>query len=151
VRQSIFLLLCSVAVLTPLRGCGNPPDPAVLIEERQAGMRDLDTALETIKDQLGVAVVDKAAVMAQANQIEDLAGQIDAWFLVRDAGVASYTHSEAWSRPVAFSRESAKFADASSSLVAAAGANDRQKLLAAVAAVNASCNSCHAHFRFKPK
>ena len=150
-KYFFFLAAISTGAMLSLAGCSNAPDHAVLIEQRQAGMREIDAAFGTIHDEVGKPNFNRALVTVQAKTIATLSGRMDEWFQIPDDGVVTETAPRAWTHPEEFRKENEKFATASKNLAAAVGTNDQERLIAAVDALETSCATCHASFRIKSK
>jgi cytochrome c556 len=125
-------------------------DPQVVIEGRQANLRDLGAAFKAIRDELKKSAPSFPVIRQYAGQIDALAQQQHFWF-PRGSGPESEIETDAkpeiWTRTkefadaqLAFATEAARFRDI-------ARGNDLEAMKAQYRAVGKTCKGCHDAFR----
>ena len=125
-------------------------DPQVVIEGRQANLRDLGAAFKAITDELKKSAPSLAIIRQYAGQVDALAQQQRFWF-PRGSGPESEIETDA--KPEIWSRTK-EFADAQLALVTeaarlrdVAGGNDLEAIKSQQRAVAKTCKGCHEAFR----
>ena len=126
-----------------LHACAAPADPQVVVEERQADMRELDAAMSAIQ----APGADLTAIKVHAARVRAIADRLDGQFRIPDREATSGTSPDAWARPGAFAGEAASFRRAAASLQAAARAGNRVAVADAATELESRCASCHSAFR----
>jgi cytochrome c556 len=125
-------------------------DPQVVIEGRQANLRDLGAAFKAITDELKKSAPSLAIIRQYAGQVDALAQQQRFWF-PRGSGPESEIETDA--KPEIWSRTK-EFADAQLALVTeaarlrdVAGGSDLEAIKSQQRAVAKTCKGCHEAFR----
>ncbi len=141
------VLLGGIAVET---GHAEEMDPQVVIEGRQANLRDLGAAFKAISDELKKPAPALPVIRQYASQIDSLAQQQRFWF---PAGSGPESEIETEAKPEIWTRAK-EFADAQDALTSeaarlrqVAAASDIEAIKSQYRAVGKTCKACHNAFR----
>jgi cytochrome c556 len=124
--------------------------PAQLIQNRQAGYKQINVAFRAVLEQSRAGEPDLAAIRQHAAVIARLAPQVSGWFprgTGPETGVRTRAKAEIWTNPDAFRSSSVNLVVAARRLDAAARGNDIAAIRAAFQALGRTCSGCHDQFR----
>ena len=120
------------------------------VDARQHNLKDLGGAFKAVRDQTRKSQPDMTQVVQAAEQIEQLAADMQRWFpkgSEPSEDLETDAKAEIWSDPKGFQTVMAKFQQEAPKLLALAKANDVDGLKKQVGAVGASCKGCHDKYR----
>ncbi|HEY5758067.1 MAG TPA: cytochrome c [Steroidobacter sp.] len=125
-------------------------DPQVVIEGRQANLRDLGAAFKAITDELKKSAPSLAVIRQYAGQVDALAQQQRFWF-PRGSGPESEIETaakpEIWSRTKEFVDAQLALVTEAARLREVAGGSDLEAIKSQHRAVGKTCKGCHDAFR----
>jgi cytochrome c556 len=120
------------------------------VDARQHNLKDLGGAFKAVRDQARKPQPDMTQVQQAAEQIQQLAADMNAWFpkgsepgedIETDAKTAIWTDSKG------FASALAKFQQEAPKLLTLAKANDADGLKKQVTVVGGACKGCHDKYR----
>jgi cytochrome c556 len=120
------------------------------VDARQHNLKDLGGAFKAIRDQVRKSQPDMTQVQQAAEQIDQLAADMKAWFPKGSEpteDVETDAKAEIWSDPSGFAHVLAKFQQEVPKLLTLAKASDAAGLRKQVATVGAACKGCHDKYR----
>jgi cytochrome c556 len=124
--------------------------PAQLIQNRQAGYKQINAAFRAVLEQSRASEPDLAAIRQHSATIARLAPRVSGWFprgTGPETGVRTRAKAEIWTNPEAFRSASVNLVVAARRLDAAARGSDMAAIRAAFQALGRSCSGCHDQFR----
>jgi cytochrome c556 len=125
-------------------------DVVSVIQARQTHFKEIGKAAKAMAEQLKSPTPSVAVVQSSVKQIDVLAPQLPSWFPVGSgpmAGVKTQAEAEIWTKPDAFKRDAAAFADAAHKLDVVAAGGDLAAIRTQAQAMGQTCKTCHEAFR----
>jgi cytochrome c556 len=120
------------------------------VDARQHNLKDLGGAFKAVRDQVRKSQPDLIQVQQAAEQIDQLAADMKAWF-PKSSQPSEDVETDAkpaiWSDAQGFSAALAKFQQEAPKLLAFAKAKDTQSLKKQVTIVGGTCKGCHDTYR----
>jgi cytochrome c556 len=120
------------------------------IDARQHNLKDLGGAFKAVRDQLRKSDPDMTQVQQAAEQIQQLAADMNKWF-PKGSGpsedVETDAKAEIWNDPKGFATVLTKFQTEAPKLLTFAKAGDAAGLRKQVTAVGGACKGCHDTYR----
>jgi cytochrome c556 len=151
---AIAMTLISVAALALTTFCTAQADedfdPQIVIEGRQANLRDLGGAFKNISDELKKSQPVLAVVRQYARQIDDLAKQQKFWYphgSGPDSEIETAAKQEIWTQPKKFAEAQTAMTTAAASLLQVTAGNDVAAIRKQQQALGRTCKGCHDAFR----
>jgi cytochrome c556 len=136
--------------IATVAGHADEMDPQVVIEGRQANLRDLGAAFKAISDELKKPSPALPVIRQYAGQVDDLAHQQRFWF-PSGSGPESEIETEAkpeiWTRKKEFADAQLALINESARLRQVAAASDVDAIKLQYRAVSKTCKGCHEAFR----
>jgi cytochrome c556 len=120
------------------------------VDARQHNLKDLGGAFKAVRDQVRKPQPDMTQVQQAAEQIEQLAADMNSWFPKSSEpteDIETDAKAEIWSDPKGFTAALEKFQQEAPKLLAYAKANDATGLKKQVTAVGGACKGCHDKYR----
>jgi cytochrome c556 len=120
------------------------------IDARQHNLKDLGGAFKAVRDQVRKPQPDMTQVQQAAEQIEQLAADMKAWFpkgSEPSEDVETDAKAEIWNDPNGFANAMAKFQQEAPKLLTFAKAGDAAGLRKQVATLGGACKGCHDKYR----
>lgn len=125
-------------------------DPQVVIEGRQANLRDLGAAFKAIADELKKSAPALPVIRQYASQIDNLAQQQHFWFPPGsgpESEIETDAKPEIWTRTKEFADAQVALIDESARLRQLAAAGDIDAIKSQYRLVGKACKGCHDAFR----
>ena len=123
-----------------------------IVKERMELMKSIGKAMKSIRKMADeTAPLESAKVAGAAQEIADHGARIVALFPRGSAGRVSEASQKIWQDPAGFRRYADSMVTTADDLVAAAKANDREKIKSAYRALGRTCGNCHDDFRIKKR
>ncbi len=126
------------------------PDPKVVIETRQANLKDMGANFKTINDQTKAATPDMAAITAAADKIKGYSVDIGTWFPAGtgpETGIKTAALPKIWEDKATFEAAVAKVQLEASAMQTAAASGDIAQVKAQFPKTGGACKNCHDTFR----
>lgn len=120
------------------------------VDARRHSLKDLGGAFKAVRDQTRKSEPDMKQVQQAAEQIQQLAADMNKWFPKgSEPSEALETDAKAqiWSDPKGFANVMAKFQAEAPKLLAFAKAGDTNGLKKQVTVVGGTCKGCHDTYR----
>ena len=120
------------------------------VDARQHNLKDLGGAFKAVRDQTRKAQPDLMQVQQAAEQIQQLAEDMDRWFPKGSEpgeDVETDAKAEIWSDPKGFAAAQAKFQQEAPKLLTLAKAKNVDGLKKQVGVVGGTCKGCHDKYR----
>jgi cytochrome c556 len=120
------------------------------VDARQHNLKDLGGAFKAVRDQLRKPQPDMTQVQQAAEQIEQLAADMKAWFPKGSEpgeDVETDAKAEIWNDPKGFTNVLAKFQQEVPKLLTLSRAKDAGGLRKQVGVVGSACKGCHDKYR----
>jgi len=120
------------------------------VDARQHNLKDLGGAFKAVRDQTRKAQPDLMQVQQAAEQIQQLAEDMDRWFPKGSEpgeDVETDAKAEIWSDPKRFAAAQAKFQQEAPKLLTLAKAKNVDGLKKQVGVVGGTCKGCHDKYR----
>ncbi|KPP90291.1 cytochrome c [Erythrobacter sp. HL-111] len=145
------------AIAGTLAGCeGEGPEAdtelnSPAIGERQDNFEGIADSFKAIRGQLEQENPDFAAIQANAEDINQRAGNIEQHFVeetAREDGYDTEALAAIWAEPGEFTAARQKLSETSAALVEAAASGEAAAVGAAVKEMGGSCKNCHDVFRY---
>ena len=121
-----------------------------IIDERQAGFKDMGAAMKTLRDELKSDEPNTAAMTAAAEQMAALAAKIPAWFPAGsgpESGLDTDARDYIWTNKEKFDRITDEVISATKAMVPLTTGGDLSALKKQLLVVRDSCSSCHDSYR----
>ncbi len=125
-------------------------DPKIVIETRQANLKDMGANFKTISDQTKASKPDMAAITAAADKIKGYSVDIGTWFPAGagpETGVKTAALAKIWEDPATFAAAVAKLQLEASAMQTAAASGDIAQVKAQFPKTGGACKNCHEPFR----
>lgn len=125
-------------------------DPQVVIEGRQANLRDLGAAFKAISDELKKPAPALPVIRQYAGQIDSLAQQQRFWFPAGsgpESEIETEAKPEIWTRGKEFAHAQRALINEAARLRQVAAASDIEAIKSQYRAVGKTCKGCHNAFR----
>jgi cytochrome c556 len=131
---------------------GHVPDTPAghAVAARHQNFKQLGGAFKAIIDELKKAAPDKAALAANAQKMNTLAGQQASWFPKGsgpESGAKTGAKPQIWSDPAGFTAAVQRLQGETGKLQQVAAGGDVAALKAQVRDTGAACKNCHDKFR----
>lgn len=120
------------------------------VDARQHNLKDLGGAFKAVRDQVRKAEPDMTQVQQAAEQIQQLAADMNRWFpkgSEPSEDVETDAKANIWSDPKGFDVVLSKFQAEAPKLLTFAKAGDAAGLKKQVNVVGAACKGCHDSYR----
>jgi cytochrome c556 len=120
------------------------------VDARQHNLKDLGGAFKAVRDQARKPQPDMVQVQQAAEQINQLAADMNRWFpkgSEPSEDVETDAKAEIWQDSKGFTSALTKFQQEAPKLLTLAKANDADGLKKQVTAVGGACKSCHDKYR----
>lgn len=124
--------------------------PAQLIQNRQAGYKQIGAAFRGVMEQVRASEPNLATIRQHSATIARLAPQVSGWFprgTGPEAGVRTRAKAEIWTSAGDFRTASVNLVVAARRLDAAAQGSDVAAIRTAFQALGRTCGGCHDQFR----
>jgi cytochrome c556 len=121
---------------------------------RHGNFKQLGGAFKAIFDETKKSAPDKALIVANAQKMNTLAGQLASWFPKgsgAESGVKTDAKAEVWSDPQGFAAAVAKLQAATGKLQQVAVAGDLDAIKTQAQAAGGACKGCHEKYRVPDK
>ena len=121
---------------------------------RHENYKQVGGAFKAISDQARTGSPDKAVVLANAQKLSTLAGQMPTWFPKgsgTESGVKTDAKPEIWKDPQGFAAAIKRLQTESAKLQQVAATGDAAALKAQFQATGGACKGCHDKFRVPDK
>lgn len=147
-----ILLLCLAAIgLVGVAVAQSPArSPAQLIQNRQAGYKQIGAAFRGIQEQVRASEPNLATLRQHTAALARLAPQVSGWFPAGtgpEAGVRTRALPLIWANGHAFRTASVNLVVAARQLDTASRGTDLAAIRAAAQALGRTCGGCHDQFR----
>ena len=149
-RHLLLLGIATVGIVGAAIAQAPARTPAELIQNRQAGYRQIRDANKAINDQLQASEPSLATIRQNSAALVRLTPQVSGWFPAGtgpETGVRTRAKAEIWARPQEFRTAAVNLVVAARRLDAAARGNDVAAIRAAHGALGRTCSACHDQFR----
>lgn len=120
------------------------------VDARQHNLKDLGGAFKAVRDQVRKSQPDMTQVQQAAEQIQQLAADMNAWFPKGSEPSEDWetdARAEIWTDAKGFAAALTKFQQEAPKLLTFAKANDVGGLKKQVGAVGGACKGCHDKYR----
>jgi cytochrome c556 len=120
------------------------------VDARQHNLKDLGGAFKAVRDQTRKSQPDMIQVEQAAEQIQQLAADMNKWFPKSSEpseDIETDAKAEIWTDSKGFANALAKFQQEAPKLLTLAKAKDAAGLKQQVAAVGGACKGCHDKYR----
>lgn len=127
-------------------------DAQIVIEGRQAALRDIGGAFKGINDELKKSTPSLPLIRQYARQIDDLSKQQQRWFPAGtgpESEVETAAKPEIWQQPAQFKAGQVAFGEQVAKLVETAAGSDVAAIKAQAQSLGKTCKGCHDKFREK--
>jgi len=145
------LALVAAAALAATSVAAAKVDPAVAIQARQLGMKQIGRDFKAINDQLRSGSADGKVVAAAAHDLAGLAPKVPSWFLAGtgpETGLKTAAKADIWAQNADFRAKAKALALATRNLDAAARrGGDPAALQPLVGQVGGACKACHTSYK----
>lgn len=124
--------------------------PAQLIQNRQAGYKQIGAAYRGVMEQVRAGAPDLGTIRQHAATLARLTPQVSGWFPAGtgpEAGVRTRAKAEIWSNSGAFRTASVNLVVAARQFETAARGSDLAVIRTAAGNLGRTCGSCHDQFR----
>ena len=121
-----------------------------IIDERQAGFKDMGAAMKTLRDELKGDEPSTETMTAAAEQMAALAAKIPAWFPAGsgpESGLDTDARDYIWTNKERFDRITDEVISATKAIVPLTTGADLSALKKQLLVVRDSCSSCHDSYR----
>ena len=121
-----------------------------IIDERQAGFKDIGAAMKTLRDELKGDEPSTETMTAAAEQMAALAAKIPAWFPAGsgpESGLDTDARDYIWTNKEKFDRITDEVISATKAMVPLTTGADLSALKKQLLVVRDSCSSCHDSYR----
>jgi len=148
--RTLGLQALGVLAVLVMAGAAGAEDSAAFEKARIGHFKDIGRAAHAIQLEVTKPTPDAAAVGEAARKIEELAGQIPAWFPAGsgpEAGVATQARAEIWTDPAGFKARAAALGSSAKALESAAATGDQAALKSGFMNLAQACQACHTAFR----
>lgn len=149
-RHLVLLGLATVGLVGVAVAQSPARTPAQLIQNRQAGYKQIGAAFRGLFEQSRATQPDLAAVRQHSATIARLAPNVGGWFPAGtgpEAGVRTRAKADIWAAPQEFRTLSVNLVVAARRMEQAAAGGDREAIGAAFANLRGTCAACHDRFR----
>lgn len=149
-RIALAMLFNVTVLLAGASGSADEIDPVIVVEGRQANLRDLGGAFKNITDELKKSMPTLPVIKLYARQIRDLAEQQRFWFPVGSGpqpDVETDAKPEIWARPEEFAAAQAVFSREAAKFVEVIDTGEVSAIKAQHRTLAKTCSSCHKQFR----
>lgn len=145
------LALLAAAALAATSVAAAKVDPAVAIQSRQLGMKQIGRDFKAINDQLRSGSADPKAIAAAAHDLAGLAPKIPSWFPAgtgQETGLKTAAKADIWAHNGDFRAKAKALALAAHNLDAAARkGGDASALQPLAGQVGGACKACHTTYK----
>jgi cytochrome c556 len=148
--MGICAVLLGSMALVAVTGQADEIDPQVVIEGRQANLRDLGAAFKAIADELKKPSPALPVIRQYAAQVDNLAQQQRFWFPVGsgpESEIETDAKPEIWTRTKEFADAQLALSNESARLRQLAADSDIESIRSQYRAVGRTCKGCHDVFR----
>jgi cytochrome c556 len=148
--MGICAVLLGSMALVAVTGQADEIDPQVVIEGRQANLRDLGAAFKAIADELKKPAPSLPVIRQYSAQVDNLAQQQRFWFPAGsgpESEIETDAKPEIWTRTKEFADAQLALSNESARLRQLAADSDIESIRSQYRAVGRTCKGCHDVFR----
>lgn len=149
--RHLLLLCAAISGLVGVAVAQSPArTPAQLIQNRQAGYKQIVAAFRAVQVQARGSNPDLAVIRSNSAIIARLAPSVSGWFprgTGPEAGVRTRAKAEIWALPREFRAAAVNLVVAARRLQSVSRGTDIAAIQAAARSLGESCSACHDRFR----
>ena len=149
-RHLLLLGLATVGLVGVAVAQSPARTPAQLIQNRQAGYKQIAAAFRAVQTQARAANPDLALIRSNSAIIARLAPSVSGWFprgTGPEAGVRTRAKAEIWAQPREFRTAAVNLVVAARRLQSVSRGSNVPAIQAAARSLGESCSACHNTFR----